>query len=256
MRTTFLSFLMLTVLSVTASSQNVGDTAPGFSFTDLTGNTVTLSQHKGKVVALFIFGYSCPSCIAIAPNVKSKIQDAFGSNNNFVLLGLDQWDGNQAAVESFQSKTGASYPLLQKASSIASLYSTTYDRLIIVNQQGKIAFKGTKLVSSDLDAAVTTISSLLLTTGINEKPADFSVEIYPNPVVSVLNIKLQHADNENVSITLKSILGQTIRTLDRTNSSDTQYSYSFDLEGFASGIYFIEISIGNRKQIFKIVKQQ
>lgn len=255
MKSLLISLFVLIIFSFPVKSQNVGDNAPDFSLTDLNGNTVTLNQYKGKVVALFIFGYACSSCIAVAPDVKSKVQDVFGPNSNFILLGLDQWDGNKAAVESFRSKTGATYPLLQKASSTASLYNSTWDRIIVVDQQGKIAFKGTKLVSTDLNAAISIISSLLVVTDIAEIQKEFNAEIYPNPVASMLNIKLSNINNDRVTITLKNIIGNEVQTLYDTKSSVGQDLYSINLDGVSPGIYFVDIAIGKKTQVFKIVKQ-
>jgi hypothetical protein len=205
-------------------------------------------------VVLFIFGYACPSCIAVAPNVKSKIQDVYGPNSNFVLLGLDQWDGNKAGVESFQSKTGANYPLLQKASGTASLYNSTWDRLIIVDQEGKIAFKGTKLVSSDLNAAISIINNLLLVNDISQIQKDFTIEIFPNPFSSFLQVKINNTNREEIDIAVKNLHGQIILS---PNKSDILYnnSYLINLEDISSGLYFVEISIGKTTQTFKIIKQ-
>lgn len=255
MRTTFLSLIVLMALSFSASAQNVGDVAPDFSLTDLNGNTVTLSQYKGKVVGLFIFGYGCPPCMAVAPDVESRIQKEYSGNENFVLLGLDQWDGNKAGVESFQSKTGVTFPLLQKAASTASSYQSTWDRFIVVDREGKIAHKGSKQVSSDLDAIISTIAGLMTVTSVNEIETKLNVEVYPNPVASMLHIKLKTDDNEKIEVSLKSVDGKTVKSIKNVLPGDSQNTYLLNLEGIAPGIYFANIKVGDKEQSFKIVKQ-
>jgi peroxiredoxin len=253
MKTILVSLLMLIIMSQSAKSQNVGDSAPDFSLTDLSENTVTLSQYKGKVIALFFLGYACPSCIAVGPDIESQIQDIYGANNNFVLLGLDQWDGNKAGVESFKSQTGATFTLLQKASGTAASYKTTYDRLIIVDQEGKISFKGTNLVSSDMDAAISNINSLLTTTDIPKTESAFEIELYPNPVESVLHVKLKAGLSGDVSVVLQNINGQTIQTIGSVASGDNN-TYTLDIENVTPGFYFVNVKIGNETKVFKIVK--
>ncbi len=254
MKTILVSLFMLITLSQSAISQNVGDSAPDFSLTDLNGNTVTLSQYHGKVIALFFFGYACPSCKAIGPDVQSKIQDVYGANSNFVLLGFDQWDGNKAGVESFKTQTGATYTLLQKASGTATSYKTTYDRMIIVDQEGKISFKGTNLVSADLDAAISNINSLLTITDIPKTQSAIEIEFYPNPVESVLNIKLHAELRGNVTVLLQNLNGQTIQTSIGSVASVAKNTYSLNMEGIAPGLYFVNVNFGNETKVFKIVK--
>lgn len=138
-----------------------GTKAPDFELKSLTGSTVKLADFKNKVVVLFFFGNACPSCKAAAPNVQSMLQGTFGSNPSFMLLGLDQWDGNTASVESFMKSTGVTFPLLLMASPTAKAYSTTYDRLVVIDKSGNIMFDGKQGAGSDLAAAKAKIEMLL-----------------------------------------------------------------------------------------------
>lgn len=251
MRTTILLIAMLMAISFSAFSQNVGEKAPDFSFTDLNNNQVTLSQYEGKVVTLFIFGYACISCAAIAPSVQTKIQDVYGDDSNFALLGLDQWDGNKAGVESFKSKTGVTFPLLQKASSIATSYKTSYDRMIVIDREGKIAFKGSKLVSSDLEAALASITSLLTATSIEKIETTNGIDIYPNPFVSTINFQIDNEKNESIDLSITNIQGKLVYQ----SNAETRSSFTIDLSGLSKGMYIVKITKGNKNQAFKIEKQ-
>ncbi|MCT4587660.1 MAG: TlpA family protein disulfide reductase [Carboxylicivirga sp.] len=135
--------------------------APDFSLKALDGSTVALNDFEDKVLVLFFFGNSCPSCKAAAPKVQTDIADAFASNAGFAIIGLDQWNGKDSAVQGFKNTTGVNFPLLLNASSVASDYNTTYDRLIVVDQDGKIVFKGSQGASKDISAVVTKVKSLL-----------------------------------------------------------------------------------------------
>ena len=147
-------------------TENPGDPgttvmAPAFELKSLTGNTVKLSDFKSKVVVLFFFGNSCPSCKAAAPNVQTMIQNTFGSNASFMLLGIDQWDGNASSVESFMKSTGVTFPLLLMGSSTAKAYSTTYDRLVVIDKNGNIVFSGKQGAANDLAAVKAKVEALL-----------------------------------------------------------------------------------------------
>ncbi len=148
------------------AGENPGDPdisamAPAFELKSHTGNTVKLSDFKNKVVVLFFFGNSCPSCKAAAPSVQTMIQNTFGSNASFMLLGIDQWDGNASSVESFRKSTGVTFPLLLMGSSTAKAYSTTYDRLVVIDKNGNIMFSGTQGAANDLAAVKAKVEALL-----------------------------------------------------------------------------------------------
>ncbi len=135
--------------------------APAFSLQTSTGEDINLSDHEGKVVTLFFFGHGCPPCRGIALSVQDQLADPYSSNDDYVILGLDVWDGNSSSVDAFETVTGVSFPLLLNASSVARDYETTYDRIVVIDQNGGISFSGMQAVSSDLETAKTHIDSLL-----------------------------------------------------------------------------------------------
>ena len=137
------------------------NTAPEFTLTSLTSTTVKLSDSKNKVVVLFFFGNGCPSCRAAAPSVNSQLNTPYASRGDFQMYGIDQWDGNSASVQNFQTITGVSFPLLLMGSSVAASYKTTYDRIVVIDKTGKIMFSGTQNASSDIVAAKAKIDALL-----------------------------------------------------------------------------------------------
>jgi len=139
----------------------IGSDAPGFTLTSLTGTDVSLSDYNNKVVVLFFFGNNCPSCQAAAPNVESILVTPFASSIDYVVLGLDQWNGNAASVQAFKTLTSVTFPLLLNASGVASDYKTTFDRIIVIDKSGKIAFSGKQSASSDIDAAKIKVMELI-----------------------------------------------------------------------------------------------
>ena len=142
-------------------NDNLSGSAPDFELTALDGSKVRLTDQDDKVVVLFFFGNTCPSCKAVAPNVEEKLNADYAGRTDYVILGLDQWDGNGSSVQAFKDNTNVTFPLLLKASAVAKDYDTTYDRLVVIDQSGKIVHKGSRGASNDLNDVKSKVDELL-----------------------------------------------------------------------------------------------
>ena len=89
--------------------------APAFSLQTSTGENINFSDFEEKVITLFFFGHGCSPCRGIAPSIQDQLADSFSSNDDYVILGLDVWDGNSSAVDAFEAVTGVNFPLLLNA---------------------------------------------------------------------------------------------------------------------------------------------
>jgi hypothetical protein len=83
------------------------------------------------------------------------------SRDDYAVLGLDQWNGNASSVRSFKRATGVSFPLLLDASGVVADYKTTYDRLVLVDKDGLIAFSGSKVATADIQTVKKKIQDLI-----------------------------------------------------------------------------------------------
>jgi len=138
-----------------------GKAAPEFELTALSGSKIKLSDYKDKVVVLFFLGSSCPLCKAAAPSVEKELKEAYAGNADYVILGLDTWDGNNSAMQSFKDVTKVTFPLLLNASAVAKDYDTTYDRLVVINKTGNISHSGTRATTNDISTVKTKVDELL-----------------------------------------------------------------------------------------------
>ena len=164
--------------------QSVGAMGPDFEVNTLGGGTFKLSEQRGKVVFVFLFGNTCPSCIAIGPGVESSIYQEFTSNEDFVAIGLDTWDSSsgESSVTGFKNATGISFPLAIKAGSVAKAYGTTYDRFMVIDRDGILAHKGTVGASNDVDNTKAVIQQSLMVAGFSGlSAAKAGVRVYPVP---------------------------------------------------------------------------
>jgi peroxiredoxin len=136
----------------TPATPAAAESAPDFTLTSDADEKVNLSDYKGKVIVLFFFGNGCSSCKATSPS----IQTAFGTGydaKKFQIIGLDTWDGNLASVQAFKKSSNLTFPLLLNASPVAKTFNTTYDRLMVIDKEGFIRFKGNQLAGNDLTNA-------------------------------------------------------------------------------------------------------
>ena len=96
---------LLTVLGCTPSAQDiqrqpgvpspsqlppaarVGRLAPDFTLTDLDGNSVTLSDFRGKTVFINFWATWCPPCRAEMPEIEAVYQEY--KNQDVVVIGVD-----------------------------------------------------------------------------------------------------------------------------------------------------------------------
>lgn len=76
--------------------------APVVSFRNLRGQTVKLSQYRGKVVLLNFWATWCDSCRSEIPELI-ELQKQFGSRG-FTVLGVAMDESNKATVELYAEK--------------------------------------------------------------------------------------------------------------------------------------------------------
>lgn len=136
--------------------------AADFSLRSLSGDTIRLSDQRDKVVVLFFFGFGCPHCKESAPRIQESLVAPYVSRTDYLLVGLDVWNGSPSAVESFRNTTGLSVPMLLNASGVGTVYGTTNDRLIVVDKAGYVRFKGNQAAYKDLEAAKQVVNELII----------------------------------------------------------------------------------------------
>lgn len=162
-----LSVLLLGCSKSTSSDgidEAVGEPAPDFTYTSLSGEQISLAQFQGKVVYLFFYGAGCPHCISNGPVTETEIHQVFDDNPNFVALGLDTWNQSANNNISFRNSTKITYPLLLNArSSLVDYYgnSGAYDRSVVVDANGNIAYQGSGFVNTDVGNVTQTIEQEL-----------------------------------------------------------------------------------------------
>jgi peroxiredoxin len=100
------------------SSLKVGDIAPDFELPSLDGESIRLSQFKGRPVLLTFSASWCPECRREAP----VLQDLHESRSALVVLLVDINESPEI-VKNFSDEFGFTFPvLLDEDGSVSSLY--------------------------------------------------------------------------------------------------------------------------------------
>ena len=86
-------------------SAQVGEEAPDFELTTLTGETFRLSDFRGKVVYLNQWATWCPPCVAEMPDIQRLAND---HPDDLVVIGVSL-DEAQEIVEEFVEANGYTY---------------------------------------------------------------------------------------------------------------------------------------------------
>jgi len=235
-----LTGVLLMAASFQISAQDVGDTAPKFQVGLLGGETFNLADHEGKVVMVYFFGNTCPSCRAVGPTIESAIyQEYMDDEGNLVAVGIDTWNSssNESSVNGFKNTTGITFPLAIKGGDVAVTYKTTYDRLMVIDRAGILVHKGIVLASNDIDNAIAAIKESLTVTGVEAQVSD-RPSVYPNPANDVLHVS---AGSELVSgFSLFDLSGRKVME-SSSLSGQALSEFQVDLHEFETGAYIYRI---------------
>ncbi len=91
------------------SAADIPRPAPKAAFPAPAGQTIDVSRHAGKVIALEFLLTTCPHCQKTA-QILQRMQDEYGSRG-FQVLGVATNTDQPALVEQFRSQFGVKFPV-------------------------------------------------------------------------------------------------------------------------------------------------
>ncbi len=119
----------------------VGETAPIFELTTLTGETFNLEAHRGKVVLINFFATWCPPCREELPYLEEQIFQAFDPEKlAVVVIGREEDD---AIIQPFVDKHGYTVPFAGDPEMVAySQYATRFiPRNFVIGPDGIVLYQ-------------------------------------------------------------------------------------------------------------------
>ncbi|PJE95572.1 redoxin domain-containing protein [Streptomyces carminius] len=133
--------------------------APDISGETVDGGRLSLSDHRGEVVVLNVWGSWCAPCRAEAPNLAKVAEDTADEGVRFV--GINTRDLDRANAEAFDRTYGIEYPSLYDPSGRLilrfedNLPPQAIPSTLVIDREGRIAVRALKALSEkDLRAAL------------------------------------------------------------------------------------------------------
>jgi len=126
------------VPGVNLSDVEEGKAAPDFELTALNGETVRLSDYKGKKVILNFWATWCPPCKAEMPHMQNFYENNKDKGIEVVAVNLTNMDKGRMELDKFVKDFGLSFPIpLDEDGSIGMQYQAfTIPTSYIIDSNG------------------------------------------------------------------------------------------------------------------------
>ena len=139
-----------------------GEQAPDFAVILENGQTIKLSDFKGKVVWINFFATWCPPCREELPHLQKEVYDKYENNDNFVLIIVGR-EHTWEEVNNFKTEQNFTMPFYpDKERLIFSVYANqNIPRNFIIGKDGKIAVSSSGYTEEDFAKMKTKLADLI-----------------------------------------------------------------------------------------------
>jgi peroxiredoxin len=128
---------------VDLSQVKEGNPAPNFELTTLAGETVQLSDYKGKKVILNFWATWCPPCKAEMPHMQNFYEKNKGNDIEIIAVNLTSMDKGKTEIENFVKEYGLTFdiPLDEEGTIGAQYQAFSIPTSYIIDSKGIITKK-------------------------------------------------------------------------------------------------------------------
>jgi thiol-disulfide isomerase/thioredoxin len=136
-----LASLALGLAACSGSAPDAGpEAAPEFTLPRVDGGSVSLAEHRGKVVLLDFWATWCPPCRVAVPHL-AKLQQQYRADG-LVVLGMNL-DQNPEDLAQFLSKQTVNYPMLRVDGATRTAFGgvTSIPQTFLIDRKGLIRHK-------------------------------------------------------------------------------------------------------------------
>lgn len=118
-----------------------GQPAPDFTLTDMEGNSVSLSNLKGKVVFLDFWSTWCPPCRESLPHTQSLSQHEKAKSGELVVLAINAREEADKVKQFMQEKGFSFRVLMDKDGAVLDKYKVQgIPTFVLIDREGKVAW--------------------------------------------------------------------------------------------------------------------
>lgn len=251
MKTILITLFSLGVIATSGFSQT---TAMDFQGVDCNGNNVHLFDDldAGQAVVLFYYMPSCGAC----PPPAQKIQ-AMANKINEACPGMVK-----GYAYPYQNSTTCAYSASWTSSNGLPLYAPMdsgavqvayyggfgMPTVVLVGGQGHDVLWSTQnFIDSDTTAMRDLILNMACVAGVEDMNFDgSSIEVYPNPANSAINVNFSVENNSAVQVELLDLSGRLILTKNELNIENGKVEESFDCSAIPNGNYLMNVKINDK----------
>lgn len=116
---------------------NPGDTAPDWNLSTADGESLSLTQLKGKVVLIDFTGDGCPACMLAIPPLINLQQKYKGSDVAIISINID---GTKKSITNLINKYHITYPVYINGKTTGDAYHVqAIPNFYIINKQGMVS---------------------------------------------------------------------------------------------------------------------
>jgi peroxiredoxin len=138
-----LAWLAISAYQTRRHVSSGSESAPGFTLTDLSGQSVSLRDFHGKKVVLHFFATWCGVCKAELPSVRG-VHGALDEDE--VLLAIAADSDDVEALRRFAKERGLAYPILLGTRAVLAAYAVSaFPTNYYLNADGSVSSSTTGL---------------------------------------------------------------------------------------------------------------
>lgn len=251
------SILSIALMFVTTISK--AQTAMQLNGADCNGTNHDLfaDLNAGKASVVFFFMPSCSSCPPVAQNIQTMVNNILVSHPNMVTAYAMPFNNTTTCAYTSSWVTSNNLPLYSPYDSgavqVANYGGFGMPTVVLLGGTNhRIMFSTLSFTTSDTTIMRDSILALFTPLSINDIPSNInSIDVYPNPSSSIVNISVDLKEQTNLQIDVLDITGKLVANISNDKNQQGNVSKKFNTDALVSGLYSIRINangkIANRK---------
>ncbi len=243
-------FVFLLFTGFNAFSQT---TAADFTANDCSSVSHTLFSelNAGKVIVVSLV-HPCGSCVSPSVSANNIVKNYATTNPGKVVFYLIDGNNSCSSLNTWATTYNLGTVVQFSSSSVynASYYNPGMPTILVFSGANHaIKFKQNNgLNATNLTNA---INAALISSGMEEKKADFQLSVFPNPAVDMFSVNFVLNQNSEVSFDIFNILGAKIKSLEPARLSAGNHETLINIESLANGVYFLKLNNGDHSQLIR-----